>query len=281
MLIGYEALAEQSAPRELVVLAIIRVLTPTFRNNSAEIGRSFATLGYRYPDRTMLGVVSGEAPNDVAVSDVQWPPFKERFAWLREPVQLIRALWRSERVTFEVVYHTTHDATIYDRLEHEVPVYIAAGGPVVAKYAGRVGDGSICTSGKDMEVYTAKLLPATHEGPQAAQRDATGIDRIIAIKLSYDRDPDRALENARFWAPLALTAKQKNGLDDPIVLETAADASAIASPWIVASDPAGAIEAIRPYVDAGLKNHLFHAPGHDQPRFLDQFCEDILPPLRR
>ena len=37
-----------------------------------------------------------------------------------------------------------------------VPVYIAAGGPVVAKYAGRAGDGFICTSGKGAELYTGQ-----------------------------------------------------------------------------------------------------------------------------
>ena len=87
-----------------------------------------------------------------------------------------------------------------------VPVYIAAGGPVVAKYAGRSGDGFICTSGKGMELYTDKLLPAVEEGAQAAGRDAAAIDRTIEIKMSYDRDHERALENCRFWAPLSLTA---------------------------------------------------------------------------
>jgi coenzyme F420-dependent glucose-6-phosphate dehydrogenase len=38
---------------------------------------------------------------------------------------------------------------------------------------------------------------------------------------------------------------------------------------------------IQPYVDAGLTHLVFHAPGADQPRFLDQFAEDIVPLLRR
>lgn len=48
--------------------------------------------------------------------------------------------------------------------EGGIPVYVAAGGPVVARYAGRAGDGFICTSGKGMELYTDKLLPAVAEG---------------------------------------------------------------------------------------------------------------------
>ena len=52
-----------------------------------------------------------------------------------------------------------------------MPVYVAAGGPVVAKYAGRVGDGFICTSGKGMDLYTDKLLPAVVDGLSATASD--------------------------------------------------------------------------------------------------------------
>ena len=32
---------------------------------------------------------------------------------------------------------------------------------------------------------------------------------------------------------------------------------------------------MRPYVDAGFNHLVFHAPGHDQPRFLDAFAADV------
>ncbi|RDH09580.1 LLM class flavin-dependent oxidoreductase, partial [Tsukamurella pulmonis] len=86
-----------------------------------------------------------------------------------------------------------------------VPVYIAAGGPVVAKYAGRMGDGMICTSGKGMELYTEKLIPAAKDGAEIGGRDYDALDKMIEIKISYDPDPALALENTRFWAPLSLT----------------------------------------------------------------------------
>ncbi len=34
------------------------------------------------------------------------------------------------------------------------------------------------------------------------------------------------------------------------------------------------------YVDLGFRHLVFHAPGHDQRRFLDAFCADVLPLLR-
>jgi coenzyme F420-dependent glucose-6-phosphate dehydrogenase len=259
------------------------VLTPTFRYNPAVLAQTFATLGLLYPGRVMLGVGTGEALNEIAVSGREWPEFKERFVRLREAVRLMRALWTEEDVSFDGEYYRTVGATIYDRPEQPVPVYVAAGGPVVAKYAGRAGDGFICTSGKGMELYTEKLLPAVAEGAAAAERDPAGIDRMIEIKMSYDRDPGKALENCRFWAPLSLTAEQKSGVDSAVEMERLADElpiEQVAKRWIVASDPDAAMTQIQPYLDAGLNHLVFHGPGDDQERFLTQFSEDVLPRLR-
>jgi len=106
---------------------------------------------------------------------------------------------------------------------------------------------------------------------------------MIEIKLSYDPDPELALESTRFWAPLALTAEQKHGLHDPTEMQAAGDALSIeqvASRWIVASTPEDAIEQIQPYVDLGFNHLVFHGPGHDQSRFLTTFSEHVLPRLR-
>ena len=164
-----------------------------------------------------------------------------------------------------------------------MPIYVAAGGPMVARYAGRHGDGFICTSGKGMELYEEKLLPAVAEGLEKAERAPDSIDRMIEIKLSYDPDPELARENTRFWAPLALTAEQKGGLEDPLEIQRAGDAlpiEQVASRWIVASDPDEAIEKIKLYVDAGLNHLVFHAPGEDQERFLSVFEEQLAPLIR-
>jgi coenzyme F420-dependent glucose-6-phosphate dehydrogenase len=259
------------------------VLTATFRYNPAVVAHGFATLACLYPDRMILGIGTGEALNETAVTGAEWPEFKERFARMREAVRLMRQLWTEDHVSFDGEYYRTVDATVYDKPGTPVPVYVAAGGPVVAKYAGRVGDGFICTSGKGMELYTDKLLPAVAEGAQAAGRDAAGIDRTIEIKMSYDRDRDQALENCRFWAPLSLTPEQKYSVDSAEEMERLADElpiEQVARRWIVASDPDEAVAQVQPYVDAGLTHLVFHGPGHDQERFLTQFTEDVLPQLR-
>ncbi|MBT2497505.1 glucose-6-phosphate dehydrogenase (coenzyme-F420) [Agromyces sp. ISL-38] len=264
------------------------VMTPTFRYNPAVLAQAFASLGCLYPDRIILGVGTGEALNEIATGfrgagAQDWPEFKERFGRLRESIRLMRELWTADRVNFEGEYYSTHDASIYDRPAGGVPVYIAAGGPVVAKYAGRAGDGFICTSGKGMELYTEQLIPAVKEGADAAGRSYDAIDRMIEIKLSYEETEEAALENTRFWSPLSLSKEQKHDITDPVEMERAADAlpiEEIAKRWIVGSDPDQVVADVKKYVDAGFNHLVFHAPGHDQRRFLELFERDLAPRLR-
>ena len=107
------------------------VLTPTLRYNPAVVAQAFGTLGCLAPGRVILGVGTGESLNETPVG-VEWPEQSERFARLRESVQLIQQLWRGERLTVEGEHYRVANATIYDRPDEPVPVYIAASGPAAA-----------------------------------------------------------------------------------------------------------------------------------------------------
>ena len=264
------------------------VTTPTFRYNPAVLAQAFATLGMLNPDRVWLGVGSGEALNEIAAGwngagGEEWPDFRERFARLRESVRLMRALWTGDRVSFDGDYYATHGASIYDVPTDGIPIYIAAGGPTVAKYAGRAGDGFIATSGKGRELYTDQLVPAMKEGLALSKRTVNDIDRMIEIKISYEETAERAMENTRFWAPLSLSKEQKHDITDPIEMERAADAlpiEQVAKRWIVGTDPDAIVAQVKDYVDWGFNHLVFHAPGHDQERFMQLFSRDLAPRLR-
>lgn len=260
------------------------VLTPTFRYHPSIVAQVFGTLGAMFPGRVVLGIGTGESLNEVPATGAPWPEFKERFARLREAVTLIRTLWRDERVSFEGQYYRTEKATIYDRPATPVPIYVAAAGALVAKYAGRTADGFICTSGKDPKLYTETLLPKVAEGvAETAGKDAT-YDRMIEVKVSFDTDRERALQDTRHWAALALSAEEKMSVEDPAEMERLANALPLeraASRWIVSSDPDEQVEKIATYVNLGFRHLVFHAPGPDQPRFLKLYGEQVLPRLRK
>jgi coenzyme F420-dependent glucose-6-phosphate dehydrogenase len=259
------------------------VVTPTFRYHPAIVAQAIGTLGTLYPGRVVLGVGTGESLNEVPATGMAWPPFKERFARLREAIELMRRLGREERVSFEGEYYRTERAAIYDRPEVPVPIYVAASGAVAARLAGRLGDGFICTSGKAPELYTETLLPAVAEGLAKAGRAAGSIEHMIEMKVSFDSDRQRALEDTRHWAALALSPEEKTGVEDPMEMEKLADALPIeraASRWIVSSDPDEHVERLAETIALGFTHLVFHAPGPDQRRFLDLYAEQVLPRLR-
>jgi coenzyme F420-dependent glucose-6-phosphate dehydrogenase len=257
------------------------VLTPTMRYLPAVVAQAFSTLAHLTQGGVFLGVGSGEAMNEIAVTGDGWPGGRERRRRMEEAIHLINRLWREERVDFDGEYYRTVRATVYERTEQPPPIYVAASGPIAAKLVGRTGDGLICTSGKRIELYR-ELQEKVDEGARDAGRDPSKIARMIEMKVSYDTDLARAKENCQWWAALSLSADQKAGVEDPVELERLAEANSHLAEerFIVTTDPDEVVERTAPYVEAGFHELVFHGPGEDQHRFLELFSRDVLPRLR-
>jgi coenzyme F420-dependent glucose-6-phosphate dehydrogenase len=257
------------------------VLTPTLRYNPAVVAQAFATLGCLAPGRIVLGVGTGESLNEVVVG-ATWPEQKERFHRLKEAVELMARLFREELVTFEGEYYRTKQATLYDRPDESVPIFIAASGPAAARLAGRVADGFIATSGKGEELYTGELLPAVAEGIAKAGRADDDVERMIEMKVSFDTDRERAIADTRIWAALALSGEQKMGVHDPREMEALARTveDVAHRRWLVSDDPDEHVAQLAPYVEWGFRHLVFHFPGDDQERAMSLYAEQVLPRLR-
>ena len=141
------------------VLVGTSVLTPTYRYHPAVVAQAFATLGCLAPGRIFLGLGSGEAMNEVAPTGTDWPGAgRAARAPARGGVADPRAVdgragaFRGPRGT------ARGGAVIYDLPPEPIPVWIAAGGPKGARFAGAQG-GLITTSGKPRELYAERLLP--------------------------------------------------------------------------------------------------------------------------
>lgn len=260
------------------------VLTPTFRYHPSIVAHAFGTLGAMFPFRVALGLGTGESLNEVPSSGIVWPDQKERTARFKESIDLIQRLWTEDRVSHEGQFYKTENATIYDRHEEPVPIYIAGAGPFMAKFAGERAQGFICTSGKKWDLYTETLLPNVDAGLEKAGKPKDSIDRLIEMKISFDTNYERALNDTRFWGALALKPEEKMNVEDPLEMEKLADALPVeraASRWIVTTDPRELVEKIRPYIDLGFNHLVFHAPGPDQERFIQLFTQKVMPLLRK
>jgi coenzyme F420-dependent glucose-6-phosphate dehydrogenase len=258
------------------------VCTPTFRYAPAEVAHAFATLGCLAPGRLFLGVGTGESLNEVPPTGIEWPGGGERLARLKEAVELIRRLWSDERVTFEGDFYKTVKATIYDKPETPVPIWVAAAAPKSSHYVGETADGFITTSGKPRTLYTDTLLPAVSAGADSAGRSLGDLELMLEVKLSYAPTLEEARAACAFWAPLALPAELKKDVDDPVELERLADEHLDLAPsrFICTNDPEEAVERIAEYRELGFHHLVFHAPGDDQEAFLRSFTADIAPLLR-
>ena len=254
------------------VLIGTSVLTPTLRYQPAIVAQAFATLGSLAPGRVFCGVGTGEALNELPATGGQWPGGKERRRRLAEAIELIRRLWSEERVDFAGDYYKVSRATIYERPPEPVPIWIAAGGPLAAKLAGRAGDGLIVTSGKGEDLYRQLLDAAAAEN----------ITKMIEVKVSYDTDRAAAEEACRWWAALAIPGEERSHISDPVDMEQAADkyAERASSRFIVSDDPDEVVEKVAFYADLGFTELVFHHPGEDQRRALELFARDVLPRLR-
>jgi coenzyme F420-dependent glucose-6-phosphate dehydrogenase len=259
------------------------VLTPTFRYHPSIVAQAFATLATMFPERVILGVGTGESLNEVPAVGLTWPEPKERTARLKEALTLIRKLWSEQRLSFRGQFYRTENATIYDLPTRPPLIYVAGAGPVMARYAGQFAAGFICTSGKPPQLYRDTLLPNVAAGIQASGRTPADLDMMIEMKVSFDSERQRALEDTRQWAALALSPEEKSSVEDPLEMERLAAAIPVeraAQRWIVSTDPDEHVEKIRPYVEMGFRHLVFHAPGPDQARFLKLYADQVLPRLR-
>ena len=259
------------------------VLAPSFRYHPAIVAQAFATLGVLFPDRIVLGMGTGESMNETPATGLPWPEQKERTQRFREALDLIETLWREDRVSYSGRFYRTSKATIYDKPQLPVPIYVAGAGPVMAKFAGEKAAGFICTSGKDRALYIDTLLPNLAAGLEKAGRTPDSIDRMIEMKVSFDTDRKRALDDTRNWGALALSQQEKHDVEDAVEMQRLADALPVertSSRWIVSDNAEEHVGKLKEYVDMGFNHLVFHAPGENQARFLRLYAERVLPLLR-
>ena len=80
-----------------------------------------------------------------------------------------------------------------------------------------------------------------------------------------------------------MSPEEKVSVEDPSEMERLADElpiERVASRWIVSTDADEHVERIQQYIDLGFRHLVFHAPGHDQERFIKLYGEEVIPRLR-
>src|SRR3954453_22018393 len=115
------------------------VTAPIYRPPPALVAQAWATLEEMYPQRTFLGVGSGESLNESPLG-MDWPPVGEQLDRLEEALEIIHALFAGKRLD-TIGHFPMKQAYLHTNPGRRPPVYVSAFGERAAGIAARLGDG--------------------------------------------------------------------------------------------------------------------------------------------
>jgi G6PDH family F420-dependent oxidoreductase len=248
------------------------VTCPIRRYHPAVVAQKAATMQLLSDGRFTLGLGAGENLNEHIIGG-HWPIAGIRHEMLDEAVQIIRALWTGESVTFRGKHFDVESAKVWDLPDTAPPIGIAASGPESCRLAGRHADALIAVE------------PRAELGRMFDEAGGSGKPRVGQIALSYDPDEQiavkRALDQFRWFtgnwtvnAELPLPASF-DGASKTVRFED------VAEKMPCGPDVARHVAGIRQFEQAGFTDiALIQVGAETQEQFISWAATELLPALR-
>lgn len=253
------------------------VACPLFRYHPALVAQAAATVDRLSGGRFRLGVGTGEAINEAPLG-WDFPGYKERIARMGEAVHILRALLDGSKLDFDGEYYRTSAARLYSPPQGRVPIWMAAGGPKSATFAGRHADGLI-TSVKDPAETRARVIGPYEEAARARGADPTVLATRWCVLAGDDEEAWAALQPMR-----GLRAPGRLEAADPMILRQRADEmdrAEILGKYTIVRDADDLVRAYRPLVaDVGADAVAVQVASVDPLRTIDLLGTQVLPRLR-
>lgn len=275
------------------------VTCPLMRVHPAIIAQAAATTAALFGDRFFLGLGTGENLNEHILGD-RWPRSGVRLEMMAEAIEILRALWTGEELSYEGAYYLVDQARIYSLPKQPPPIYLSATGPVAVELAATAADGMIGVA-PDKELLTA-FKRQSREGSKDQNKNdrqsksqTAGQTKGRAGSKSKDdgkvKNKDGRGSKPTYgqitvcWAKSVAEARRtvhkwwpQSGLQGDLSWEVKTPAlfecaSATLTPEQVTEDmPLGPdtrayLKAIRKYADAGYDYIYLHQVGPDQEGF--------------
>ncbi len=128
--------------------------------------------------------------------------FHDRGRRQAEQVELLRALWRSDSLTFEGEFHRVTLASINPRPERMVPIWFGGGAPAALRRCARLGDGWMPLMGPGDEARAALDLLQSVRRAAGLPWDGFGIQAQAQYRGGT---PERWANHAARWRELGCT----------------------------------------------------------------------------
>jgi probable F420-dependent oxidoreductase len=215
--------------------------------------------------RLVLGVgIAADTPairREFAAAGVPWERRVGRFL---ETLEICRALWRSDGVSFRGKHFTIEDVAVEPKPHRSggPPIWIGGSGPTALREAARFD--AWFPTGPSASFF-AEHFPQVRAAARAAGRAPEEVEGAAYVTLALD--PSRAAAEQRLHG----------------FLETyyAAPARVILARQAAYAGPAeGCVEWLRPWIDAGARHIVLRFAGGDQIAQVDEAARRLLPALR-
>ncbi len=254
------------------------VTSPLFRYHPALIAQAAATVDRLSDGRFILGVGTGEAINETQLG-FTFPGFAERLARMDEALEIIHRLLAGEKVDFSGRYYSTSAAKLYSPPLRPVPVYMAAGGPKAAAFAGSHADG-LLTSVKDPKETLERVIEPFTSAAAAGGRPDPPIATTRWVVLASDEDEAwRALGSM-----CGLRAPGRDSVTDPAILRERAhamDRADILGKYTIVDGPDALVDAYQPLItDIRARYVSIQVASLDPMAAIRMVGADVLPRLR-
>jgi coenzyme F420-dependent glucose-6-phosphate dehydrogenase len=255
------------------------VTCPLYHYHPALVAQAAATVDRLSGGKFILGVGTGENINEGPMGHV-FGDYKERIGRMREALEIMHRLFAGEKLDFEGDWYICDKAKLYSPpISEELPIYMAAGGPQSATFAGRRAGGLI-TSVKDPADTLERVIGPFTESAEKHGRAGT----ILATRWTVFADD---MDDA--WAALGsmrgLRAPGRLEAVDPMVLRQRADEmdrDEILGKYTIVHDIEGLINAYVPLVrDVGADYVSIQVATTHVEQLMQIMETEVLPELRK
>jgi probable F420-dependent oxidoreductase len=241
------------------------VLLPALRN-PVVLAQIVATLDRIAEGRVILGVgISRDTPasrKEFAAAGVPWDRRVGRYL---ETIEICRALWSRDNVSFSGKHFTLEDITVEPKPHRPggPPIWIGGNGPTALRDAARY-DAWLMT-GPSVEFF-AEQLPRVREAAKAAGRAPDAMVGAAYVTIALNPSPDAAKQQLLRFLESYYGSQAREVLGHQCTYAGPAE---------------GCVEWLQRWADVGANHLILRFAGEDQLGQVAEAGSRVLPKLRK
>ena len=159
------------------------------------VAHQWATLDYVSNGRAILGVGLGRE-HHYRQFEV---PEEGRVRRFREEVELIRALWTQQKVTYRGRFYHLDDATMSPKpVQNPLPIWMGVGHPNAIRRTASIADGWMGSGGSSIAEF-GRSVPLLRDALAKAGRDPDSFPISKRIFMAVDERPEVARAELNRW----------------------------------------------------------------------------------